>query len=156
MNIQSAIGASLWQCQALEESLIHIILIGIKLDRDADPKAVDELFNKYGELTMGQLVSQIQNISDVPTEVKKRLKTLKNERNWLAHKSWSDTLPHSNALMPTKLSAYFIRIIRIGDEALELNKMLSEVMDERVQKAGVTKEYIDIKTKEIYSRWLAG
>jgi hypothetical protein len=155
-SLQTVVGAAMWQCQALEESLIHILLIGIKIDNNSNENVVEEIFKKYGELTLGQLANQIQNISDIPLVLKQRLSQLKRERNWLAHKSWSDILPHANSYPPNKLNDYLEKIIKINDEALSLNKLFADVLDERIIKSGVKKEFLERKTKEIYMRWLKG
>ena len=156
LELQSAVGASLWQCQALEESLIHVLLIGNKVERDSSIDMVEDLFNKYGKRTLGDLASQVESLSDVPDEIKERLRHFKNERNWLAHKSWADTLPYANSFPPTELNSYLTRINKIGDDALELNDLFKEILDERVKRFGVSKKYLEKKTQEIYTRWLAG
>jgi hypothetical protein len=155
-DLHSAVGASLWQCQALENILIHCVLIGAKLHRNEKLDVVEEMFNKYGELTLGQLVIQVQNLVDVPAQVKQKLELFKKERNWLAHKSWLDTVPYANSTPPTELLDYLDRINRIHDDALGLSRLFSEILEQRVRKAGVSKEYLDRKTQELYSRWLAG
>ena len=154
--LQSTIGASILQCQALETGLVHCLLVGIKLDRKADSRLIDKMFNDYGELTFGQLANQIDKLSDVPQELKSKLKVLKKERNWLAHRSWSDTLPHVNSTPPDILLQYIQRIDSIGDNALQLSKQFADILDDRVKKAGVSKEYLSKKAEEIYRRWLAG
>jgi len=155
-SLQTLVGSTVWQCQALEESLIHILLIGIKIDYNSDKNVVEEIFRKYGELTLGQLVNQVDNISDIPLDIKRRLKLLKRERNWLVHKSWSEILPHANTYPPEKLNFFLKRILKIHDEALALNKLFADILDERVIRSGVPKESLVKKTKEIYKRWLAG
>ncbi|HOJ06245.1 MAG: hypothetical protein HND40_14705 [Ignavibacteriota bacterium] len=147
-SLQTEVGAALWQCQALEESLVHILLIGIKIDNNSHNNIVEEIFKKYGELTLGQLANQIENISDIPLVLKQRLSQLKRERNWLAHKSWSDILPHANSYPPNKLTDYLERIIKINDEALSLNKSFENVIDERIIKSGVKKESLEKKQRK--------
>lgn len=155
-SLQTVVGAALWQCQALEESLIHILLIGIKIDSNSEENVVEEIFKKYGELTLGQLANQIEKVPDVPLDLKQRLTLLKRERNWLAHKSWSDILPHANTYPPKLLNNYLERIVKINDEALSLNNSFADVLDERIIRSGVKKEYLERKTKEIYMRWMKG
>lgn len=154
-TLQSAVGASIWQCQALEDTLIHCLLVGNKFRRDEKINVVEKMFKKYGELTLGQLTNQINTLTDVPTELKDKLNILKKERNWLVHKSWSDIFTYTNSSPPTELINYLNRIENIHDDALQINKAFSVVLDQRVKKAGVTEEYLEEKTKEIYSRWLA-
>jgi hypothetical protein len=132
------------------------LLVGNKVDRDSSIDVVEDLFNKYGKKTLGDLASQVENLSDVPVELKEKLKHFKNERNWLAHKSWSDTLPYANSFPPTKLNEFLLRIIKIGDDSLELAKLFADILDERVKKYGVSSEALRMKTEEIYTRWLAG
>jgi len=154
--IQSGVGSSLWQCQALEDTLIHYMLVGTKVERDAAQTVIDDIFQKYGELTLGQLAAEVKNLPDVPSELQEKLRLVKIERNWLVHQSWSDTLPHANSASPVELTKYLNRIRSLGQDALEVNKLFSKILHERVKKAGVSEEYLRDKTAEIYSRWLAG
>jgi hypothetical protein len=156
LELQSMVGASVWQCQALEDTLIHCLLVGSKFDRGEKLNVVEQMFKKYGELTLGQLAKQIENLPDVSADLKQRLRLLKKERNWLVHKSWSDTFTYANSYPPTELDNYVNRIGKIHDEALQINKSFSVVLEERVRKAGVSVEYLDKKAEEIYSRWIAG
>jgi hypothetical protein len=156
LELQSLVGASLWQCQALEETLIHCLLVGNRFDRNEKLNVVEQLLKKHGELTLGQLARQIETLPDVSSELKEKLKLLKVERNWLVHRSWSDSFTHANSFPPTELENYLKRVHEIHDEALKINKLFSRVLEERVRRAGVSGDYLDKKTKEIYSRWLAG
>ncbi len=155
-ELQRAVGASIWQCQALESTIVHCLIIGFKLERGADQDTVEKIYSEVGELTLGRLIKQLESVSDIPDEIKSRLKILKDERNWLAHKSRSDTLQHANLIPANKLLNYLDRIIKIGDDALSLNKLLADILEDRVMKAGVSQEYLDKETQRIYTRWLAG
>jgi hypothetical protein len=156
LELQSAVGSSLWQCQALESSIVHCLIIGHKVGRDADKDLVEKLYAEHGDFTLGRLIKGLESVLDIPLEIKSKLKLFKDERNWLAHKSWSEILPYANSNPPNKLYDYLGRIIKIGDDALALSKLLADILDERTIKAGLTKEFLEKETQRIYSRWLAG
>ena len=156
LALQNAVGASIWQCQALESTIVHCLIIGHKLGRDASEDLIVKLYAEEGELTFGRLIKKLESVSDIPNELKSKLKIFKDERNWLAHKSWVDTLQHANSIPANKLLSYLDRIIKIGDDALSLNKLLADILEDRVMEAGVSKEDLDKETQRIYTRWLAG
>lgn len=156
LRIQTQVGAAIWQCQSLEQTLIHIIIIGFKAKEYTNSKFFENLFEDYNKLTFGRLVNNVKSIEDIPDQIKERLMKLVDERNWLAHKSWAEILPYANSDPPTKLYKFLIRLNNIHDDALSLNKILIEIVEERVKKMGVSTKYLEDKTREIYSRWLKG
>jgi hypothetical protein len=156
LDLHSAVGASMWQCQALEDTLVNCVVIGHKTERNSPKDLVEKIFGQTQELTLGQLAKQLEGCGDIPVDLMSRLKKFKPERNWLAHKSWLDTLPYANSASTKVLDEFLIRIELIGTEALQLNKAFGDVLEERVLRAGVSKEYLQREASEIYRRWLAG
>ena len=151
-----AVGSSIWQCQALEGSLVDCILIGNKLQRDSPPEIVEAMYLKFQKMTLGSLTKEVSALTDIPEGMKERLRKLTIERNWLAHRSWADILPHANSQSTEILYKFLDRINNAADEALALHKEFEKIVEQRVINSGVTKEFIDKTTEEIYSRWLAG
>jgi hypothetical protein len=154
LDLFQAIGYSLFQCQALEETIVHCLLIGPKLSRDSDSKIVEDLFKKTGNLTFGQLVSQLSAAEDFPPLILEDLKVLKGERNWLAHRSWKESLPFANQYPPSNLDEIIRRVMTIADEALRLNKLCAEVLEQRTIKSGVSKEELDRIASDLYRKWI--
>ena len=69
LQLQSAVGYSIWQCQALETTLVYCLLVGNKLQRDAPADLIQRVLEQAqvlaGHSTAYQL-SLDQNTQDIP------------------------------------------------------------------------------------------
>lgn len=153
LDIQSQVGHSLWQIQALEKTLVHFIVLGFKAQRDDKSRAEDQ-FTVFNKFTLGRLISDVTKNTDAPDKLKNQLTNFLPKRNWLVHKSWSDHFEHLP--VSERLSIYSNRILQIGDEALELNKQFANLLEKKMIDAGVSKSQLDQETQKLLSKWFAG
>jgi hypothetical protein len=153
IDIQSQVGYSIWQIQALEKTLVHFIILGFRARRD-DPTKAEEQFAVLEKFTLGRLVSDIEAYTDAPDKLKKKLRAFLPKRNWLVHKSWSDHFEHLP--VSERLAVYSDKILRIGDEALDLNKQFADLLEQKMIAAGVSKSFLDRETQKLLTKWFAG
>lgn len=154
LQLQSTVGAAVWQFQALETTLVNLVLLGVKLQRNSPRDVVDAVYEQHETMTMGRLSTLAQECADVPKPLLDQLSTFVNKRNWVVHKSWSDVLPNNHS--SSALQNFVFRISDIADEGLELNKAFAKIVQKRAIDAGVTKEFIDAQANKILSKWFAG
>jgi hypothetical protein len=152
LDIQSQVGCSLWHIQALEKTLVHFIVLGFKARRD-DPTKGEKQFATFNKFTLGRLILDIEKNTDAPDKLKKKLSDFLHKRNWLVHKSWSDHFEHLP--VSERLSVYSDRVLRIGEEALEINKQFADLLEQKMVALGVSKSFLDRETQKLLAKWFA-
>jgi hypothetical protein len=55
-----------------------------------------------------------------------------------------------------RLAVYSDKILRIGDEALDLNKQFADLLEQKMIAAGVSKSFLDRETQKLLTKWFAG
>jgi hypothetical protein len=153
-QIEWATGKAVLQCQSLELTLINVILLGVKFQRDSDPDIVEEVYTKHESMTLGRLQKLVNDTPDVPDTLKVQLEKFVSERNWLVHRSWTDLLP--NNYSREFLIDCIDRMNRIAENALTLNKQFATVVEERVIKLGVSREALATESARLINKWFAG
>jgi hypothetical protein len=151
-KMSASIGYALWQCQALENTLVHYIVLKYRVQRGVSPVEAETAFNSVRRLTLGNLLADIRNQPDAPAPLVRRLVGLLKERNWLAHKCFSE---NQGVIHSTKrLAALMDRCEGMANEALSLNKEFASLLEAAVLANGVRKEEIDSQATKLIASWI--
>jgi len=153
--LNSRIGSTVWQIQALEDTLAHFITIALKVtDRS---KAMDEAEKVLGDvrgLTLGRLVGEIKTSIQLPEGFEESLKTFLDERNWLIHRIWR--LHHTDIYHADRFSLLLKRIDKLADESKKFNHIFADMLERYVVSKGVSREFIDNEAEKTLKKWVNG
>jgi hypothetical protein len=149
--MNALIGSALWQCQALENTLVHYIVLKYRIKRGESPELAEAAFESVKKLTFGNLLADIRKQSDSPPSLVDRLVLLVKERNWLAHRCYSE---NQGALSsPKRLAALMNRCESIAQEALSLSKEFANLLENFVIVSGVSREELDAHAAKLIASW---
>jgi len=153
--LNSRIGSTVWQIQALEDTLAHFITIALKVtDRS---KAINEAEKVLGDvrgLTLGRLIGEIKTSTQLPGGFEDSLKAFLNERNWLIHRIWR--LHHTDIYNTDRFSSLLERIDKLAEEAKRFNHMFADMLEKYVVLKGVSREFIDNEAEKTLENWVNG
>ena len=130
-----AIGAAVWHIQYLEDALVtYVVLKRHKRKPTTESDAYDRL-EQERKGPLGAIYGRAKEEGIVPKEMEKRFSTFLNERNWLIHRSKTES---SADLYNDDLRTKMInRIIAVQDESVNLKQFIFESMQAFVHAQGV-------------------
>ena len=124
------IGEALCAVQFIEDALSHTISMkhDIKHPNNVTKKEANEFLQKYRKLTLGDAIKVVKEKKLLDTELIKKLDEIKQDRNWLIHRSMYETLDSS----PDKMSfehmkdVLYVQIKTITHNAHDIQHLISE------------------------------
>lgn len=144
-------GFALWQLQTLESSSAQAFVLMAKAKRGMGKKAGSELLGSALKDTFGKTVHSMRRTGVISGELEKRFVDILNERNWLVHKSRTDS---ELALVdPQAFEVLNNRIEKIATESSSLMKALADLAVNFTVKSGVPIEKIQLEEKELLRKW---
>jgi hypothetical protein len=150
-EMSAGIGYALWQCQALENTLVHYIVLKYRVSRGTPSAAAESEFKSVQRLTLGSLLADIRKQPDAPGPLVDRLAALLAERNWLVHRCFTESRGVANSAK--RLNALLSRCGAMADEALSLTKEFAALLEAAVLASGVSQEELDSKAAELMAKW---
>lgn len=119
--------------------------------KTVENNALARIYRKDLTLSFGETIRQMTKAGLLDTELQEEFKNLLKDRNWLVHKSRSESRSaiHNNASMQRVIN----RIDSIADAALVLLRKMGNLSDAHVKKHGVSEEFIAEKANEILEHW---
>ena len=149
-SLYHSIGKCIWHIQYVEDAL-HTLLtlkIEIKLPGAVSEQKANELLKKHRRATLGTALRTAKENSALPKDIFARLTNLKEERDWLVHRSQhqdGDTL-YTDA----GRQSVFERLEALQAEAVSLQPALAEQIRIFVESHGVSsKNAAEIAKQEI-------
>lgn len=142
-TLYALIGKSIWHLQNLEDALHTYITIkrDIKVRGSIPPEKAMELLEKNRGKVLGASIKDAKEGQIFSPLLQERLEKFKEERNWLVHRS-----VHQNGddLYVDALRYVLMeRIEAFSDEAIELQKLISQESEDFVVSQGVSKKWIE-------------
>jgi len=150
-DILYKVGFALWQIQELESTIAHYLVLVHKLEPGVARAEAEAVFEKTRKRTMGQLLDQLKSKDPVPDQLLKRLDHFVEHRNWLAHRSRSES--RKQVYQPAKNQELLARLDWIATEALTLMKLFMEELVAHLESHGFSREQIDKQTAETMKQW---
>lgn len=143
-EIQSAIGKALWQIQAFEDTLAHLIAIVFKIPPRTSLEQAEAILDNVRSNTLGRLIKETKKAVEFDDSFEVFMLKFLEERNWLVHKSrrtHTEFLDKKQVFIDLRY-----RINRLADDAKEFNEFFAGVIKSWVQGRGIS----ETKLQELY------
>ena len=150
-EILQKVGFALWQIQGLESTLSRYLVKVHKLEPGVAREEAEAAFEKTRKKTLGQLLVELRGQQDVPKDLAERLDNFVEHRNWLAHRSRSES--RREVYQPQRRPLLYKRLDWIADEALSLSKDLCAALENHLHTHGITNEQIEANAAKIMRSW---
>lgn len=150
-EIQSAIGKALWQIQACEDTLAHLITMVLKLPPRVSLMEAQAILDDVRSKTLGRLIEATKKAVTFDESFDVFMSKFLKERNWLVHRSWrthADFLQDAQAFIDLRY-----RIQRLSSDANEFNHFFVGIIESWVRKHGVSDAEIEAMAKEFTDVW---
>lgn len=129
-KLYALLGEALCAVQLIEDALSYAIAMkkDIKHPNNASKAEADSFLAKYRKHTLGDAIKLVEEGKLLDSELRLKLKKIKEDRNWLIHRSFYQTLDSS----PDKMSfehckdALYVKIKTIVFEAHDIQHAISE------------------------------
>lgn len=149
--ITQKVGFALWQIQELEGVSAQYFVLVVQAKKGMGMEAGNALEEKAKKKTFGATIHQMTKTGLLNSKLEIRFTNLLLERNWLVHKSRSDSRSaiHSNQEMQKLLA----RLNKMADESLSILREIGTLVKSHVKKHGVPEEYIKGQAKKLLEQW---
>jgi hypothetical protein len=148
------IGACIWQMQYLEDALHTFLTLKIEIrTRGAvNEETARQLLLKYRRATLGTALHTAERNQALPGDLIAALRTLKDERDWLIHRSWNED-GHSLYTDEGRASVW-TRILAIQEEIHRLKAALVKELElERFcTDAGIDQSEVDLNAQQAVAK----
>jgi len=151
--ITQRIGFALWQIQELEGVSAQYFVLVVQAKKGMGLAAGNALDEKAKKKTFGATIHQIAKAGLLNSELESRFTNLLLERNWLVHRSRTDS--RSAIHSDLEMQRLVVRLDEMAEESLSLLREIGVLSEAHVKKHGVTEEYINEKAKELLEQWHA-
>ena len=144
-------GKALWQIQALEDTLAHLIALVLKLPARASIEEAEAILENVRKETLGRLIKEIKKAIHFTDHFELFITNFVSERNWLIHRSWreyKDVLNKENEYKYLRL-----RVSRLESDAHEYNELFSGYINDWAKKQGINERKLQIIQKEFLDVW---
>lgn len=126
-QLQSSIGKALWQTQALEDTLAHLISIVLNIPEDASIGEAEAILNNTRRKTLGKLINETNKIVHFANGFDATMSTFVEDRNWLVHRCWRENRDILNDDKDNEYRNLNLRINDIASESLKINKVFADI-----------------------------
>ena len=148
------VGFALWQIQELESTIAHYLVLVYKLEPDIAREEAESVLERTRRKTLGQLLGQLKSQGPINTELIERLDRFVEHRNWLAHRSRSES--RRQVYQNSRNHEILSRLDWIASEALALMKLFAEGLLTHLESHGLSREEIDKRAAETMQQWQNG
>ena len=150
-EITQRIGFAVWQIQELEGVSAQYFVLLTQAKKGMGESAGNDLLKTPKKNTFGRTIQNIRKKGLLSLELERRFLNLLSERNWLVHKSRSESRDavHSDTAMQRLIS----RIDSMADESLALLKEIGALSIAYVKEHGVNEEYVYKKAESLLNQW---
>lgn len=148
------IGLALWYSQDLEVLSAKCFAVMTKPTKGVGVGATQALLREAQSKPFGSLIDRMAKAGFLAPSLKSRFDALREERNWLVHRSHEDS--RSAVHTDQAMRKLVVRLDAMVEEALALLKELEKLTMAHMVKAGVSRERImEIAEKQL-AAWRSG
>lgn len=122
--IHTCIGWSACNAQLFEDTLAKFTALAFDVEPETAYEKALEVLAKLRSKPLGPLLTEVGRRTALPPDFELRLKTFKDERNWLIHKSYADVFPV--IFRGADPRGLIHRIVNVGCEAGDLTRLIWE------------------------------
>jgi len=142
--LQSNMGKAMWQIQALEDTLAHLISMVLNIPEDASIEEAEAILNNTRKKTLGKLINETNKVIHFAKGFDETMATFLDDRNWLVHRCWRENRDILSSDKDNEYRAINLRITGLSSEALKLNKLFSDIITDWVKQKALLKYRKDI------------
>lgn len=121
-DVYAAIGAAVWHLQFLEDMLVTYLVMRLKLKRPVTIERAHAVLMDERRKTLGALLRDAKTARLVHSEIDEAAQVLREERNWLIHRSMSECSDH--LYTDEGRDAFLSRLRALKERAIQLKKTL--------------------------------
>lgn len=148
------VGFALWQIQELESTVAHYLVMVHRFEPGVAREEAESALEKTRRKTLGQLLGELKSNEPIPRELVERLDQFVEHRNWLAHRSRTDS--RKLVYQSSRNSELFHKLDWIAAEALALMKLFAEELIVHLESHGLSREEIDKRAMLLMQQWENG
>jgi hypothetical protein len=141
----------LWQLQELEGVAAQYFVLVVQAKRGMGQAAGDILTEKALGKTFGATIHEMTKAGLLDIDIETRFSDLLTERNWLVHKSRSQS--RSAIYNDATAAKLMSRLDEIANESLVLLRKVGARAERHVKVLGVTQQFIDTTAAELLRQW---
>ncbi|UYN96560.1 MAG: hypothetical protein KIT25_06405 [Enhydrobacter sp.] len=152
--VATRIGLALWQLQDLEASSAMCFAMVAKATKGMGIATGYALLKEARSKTFGPTIEQLAKHGILSPELVRRFDALREERNWLVHRSQDDSrgAVHNDQAMRKLV----LRLESMKKEALALHQALQEIAMRHATKHGISREEIMARANKTLAEWRSG
>ena len=150
-ELQSCLGKALWQIQAFEDTLAHLIAVVLKMPARASLKEAEAILEKVQGNTLGRLIRETKKAIHFDESFDPFMTRFLNERNWLVHHSWRTY--HGFLDKPNEYKTLLLRVRGLAADAIEFNELFFGFLQDWAKERGVTTAEIDQVQRQFLDVW---
>ena len=151
LEIQSDLGKALWQIQAFEDTLAHLIAIVLEMPANASIAEAVAILDDVRKGTLGKLIRRAREAVHFDETFELTIARFVDERNWLVHRSWR--MYHHVFFEPNVYRSFRLRTRGVARDALELNKLFAGLIEDWAKNQGVGEARLRELEEEFTNVW---
>ena len=146
-----AVGFTLWQLQAFEESAVSWVVVRLHATRGMGAEAGEELAKKAERRTLGSVLRELRDEGVVAAPLAEELSEVLELRNWLVHRARKEF--HGMLTSDELLSSLHVKLANIAERALAAQKAVAVELEQFVLSSGVSRAFIDREASALALKW---
>lgn len=150
-ELQSDLGKALWQTQAFEDTLAHLIALVLKMPANASLAEAEAVLDNVRRDTLGKLLRHTRKAIHIDESLEPFIKRFLDDRNWLVHRSWR--MYHNVIFRSNEYSNLRYRLRGLAQDALELNELFAGVIADWVKRQGADEATLRKLEEEFLNVW---
>jgi len=150
-KLQSCLGKALWEIQAFEDTLAHLIAVILKVPPRTSVQQAEAILEKVQGDTLGRLINETKKVIHFDKTFDPFMTQFLNERNWLVHHSWRTY--HGYLDRQKEFKVLLSRVRRLADDAREFNELFVGFLQDWAKKRGVTQAELAQLQKQFLDVW---
>ncbi len=147
-----AVGHAVWELQLLEDVLASYLVMRHDLEPDCTKAELEAALERRRALTFGKLLQQRPLLDSLSPEIRSRLDSLKDERNWLVHGSRRSM--HVSLYTPETGAATLVRLDALAESTAGLRNEVMVALMTYLEGRG--KHPSPTRVNAIQSEWAQG
>ena len=146
-QVHAALGRTLWELQAFEETLARLISIVFKIPAFASITEARVILESARSAPLGRLIVETKKLVPMDAGFELFLSRFLEQRNWLVHRS---RRTHGNfGASEQDFIDLTYRIQRLSMDALEFNEFFSKLVLDWAHEKGISAAEIDQMAQEV-------
>ncbi len=145
------VGYTFWQLSECEDAVAQYLVVRLKATKGMGEEPGTKLLESVRRRTFGSLLKELRDNGVLPPALQGRIEELLEERNWLVHRSKRES--RGVLFKSEQFDQLVARLATIADEALAVQKLVAEAIEEYVVGNGVDRAQIETEAARVVREW---